>query len=430
MLLAVLGISARVEARPIVLPIVPMKSNEAFIAPVFDYPTFDEVAAVEPYVYTLDPEMFVEVAVAPVAKPRAAAPAPKLPVIEELIYTSSFVPAITYSATPVIESIEEISVAQIATIDAPVVDSGSPFGVIARHTPAPARKVGKNSISFGEREVAQNSPFVKSFSAIRPEVRRDAPAASTPAPAPAPAATPAPRPQVKGAQRSRRGEREVASANLKNELARSYLAQNQFLAPLEDWDDEDEDWDWDDEWDDEEDHWEPAPAPMAPIAPRPAPVAAAPAAEPLNLKATVRRVELPSGRPLRAGNREVLQLKLSFDENSAAMATESVNLLRSFAQVATNIPTTTIEIGVPEVSMGTENGRVLAARRVAIVSNVMRGAGVADRQINPVLVQRDANSFTFRAVDNDVSETIRVAHAGDELFGDGANVQTFRVNRW
>ncbi|MDE6224087.1 MAG: hypothetical protein K2M23_01270, partial [Alphaproteobacteria bacterium] len=138
--------------------------------------------------------------------------------------------------------------------------------------------------------------------------------------------------------------------------------------------------------------------------------------------------DLPSG-PLKVGNREVLQMKLDFEPDSSAISGESVNIIRSFAQIATDQPTNSIQIAISEKVMNDPKAKKLAARRLAIVSNVLRNAGISDKQINPVLTNRDADSFSFRVVSNDTFDRLKVSK-GTDIFGEEENVQEYNLMRW
>jgi outer membrane protein OmpA-like peptidoglycan-associated protein len=140
-------------------------------------------------------------------------------------------------------------------------------------------------------------------------------------------------------------------------------------------------------------------------------------------------VELASG-PMMAGGREVLQMRLEFGPDSAAVTSESLNIIRSFSQVATANPSNAIEIAISDRVMEDENLRRLAARRFAIVSNIMRGAGVAERQILPVLATRGDDSFVFSIIDSETYSSTTTDSRRD-MFGDETrSARRFDFRRW
>ncbi|MDR2099005.1 MAG: hypothetical protein LBO78_03195, partial [Rickettsiales bacterium] len=245
---------------------------------------------------------------------------------------------------------------------------------------------------------AKPSPFMKTFSAISPEGKKKKKKAEPPREAPA--------------AESAKSEKQVSGLSpdmLKNELYRTYISENDYLSPVEYVGNSGDD------------------------AAEPAPEADAAAA--LDVKDVATRVSaakksilLPGGS-LKVGGREVLQMKLDFEPSSAAVTGESVNVIRSFAQIASDQPTNSIEIGLPESVMRDPKKKRLTARRLAIISNILRSSGLADKQIYPILTTRDEDSFSFRVIGNDAFDTIRVAKTYDP-FGDEENVQEYNLMRW
>ena len=71
----------------------------------------------------------------------------------------------------------------------------------------------------------------------------------------------------------------------------------------------------------------------------------------------------------------------------------------------------------------------LTARRLSIVSNILRNAGISDRQILPVLTDRDEDSFSFRVVSNDTYSKLRISKGAD-IFGEEENVKEYNVMKW
>ena len=122
-------------------------------------------------------------------------------------------------------------------------------------------------------------------------------------------------------------------------------------------------------------------------------------------------------------------MKIDFQEGSSAVSGESVNLIRSFAQIATEQPTNSIEITIPESVMNNPKKKKLIARRLSIVSNILRNAGISDRQILPVLSNRDENSFVFRVVSNDAYTKLRISK-GTDIFGEEENVKEYNIMKW
>ena len=269
----------------------------------------------------------------------------------------------------------------------------------------------QSDIMFGQ----ENNPFVKAFSTLKPE-KKDKSDTSKP----------------KSNKKEKVKEKVVASVspkNLKRDLYHTYISDNQYLSPAEYYDDEeefyeeaeeyDEEYAEDADFDDEKNVGDALEGNVGPV----------------NVNKikekfqNIKKSSNSSGGPLKVGNHEVLQMKLDFEPNSSAISGESVNIIRSFAQIATDHPTNSIQIAISEKVMNDPNAKKLAARRLAIVSNVLRNAGISDRQINPVLTNRDADSFSFRVVSNASFDKLKVAKSYDP-FGEEENVQEYNLMRW
>lgn len=334
--------------------------------------------------------------------------------------------------TPKVEEKVEKTVAKLEPISKPVVetkvedDNDNPFGVIVSKT-----KNKKKSVKT-DFDVVNASPFIKAFSALKPESSLDDSSDKT----------------VVSKSSKHSKKKSVASSEiLKKDLHRAYLSGNQYLSAYEDEDvedvneeeledSEDEEIEENEEENEEEyqddegfkeqkdveDALEGKGDKKVPV-------------EKVNIKevkeklsSTKKSLNPPSG-PLKAGTREVLNMKIDFQEGSSAVSGESVNLIRSFAQIATEQPTNSIEITIPESVMNNPKKKKLIARRLSIVSNILRNAGISDRQILPVLSNRDENSFVFRVVSNDAYSKLRISK-GTDIFGEEENVKEYNIMKW
>jgi outer membrane protein OmpA-like peptidoglycan-associated protein len=324
--------------------------------------------------------------------------------LTELSGDEQFVPEFAQTASaplfPVIEPAMEEYPEEPLSPPAPIDDN--PFGVLVAETLPEARKFLErpNKIEFSSSELAQvvqsnaekrdinfdarrarqqqndyQNPFIQTLGNMKP-------APSTLAPTP--------RVGVKATNEKpttpERDLSQLAPRELRHEFERTFLSENQFLSPME--------------------------------------TPSMPSTSANGNKREI--VELSSGSMM-AGGRKVLQMRLEFGPDSAAVTSESVNIIRSFSQVATADPSNAIEIAISDKVMEDENQRRLAARRFAIVSNIMRGAGVAERQILPKLATSEENSFVFSVVDSEIyTATTRQSDA----FGDEVRVRSFDVRRW
>lgn len=101
-----------------------------------------------------------------------------------------------------------------------------------------------------------------------------------------------------------------------------------------------------------------------------------------------------------------LEIKIKFKNTDAALSRENYNLLSEYAGIVVSNPKRAIQIAIPEGATETTDLRKLAARRLAIVEQVLRDTGVSENRIVPVLSQRDDESFVLRIISNEQYETL------------------------
>ncbi|MBP5485424.1 MAG: hypothetical protein J6Y07_01825 [Alphaproteobacteria bacterium] len=101
-----------------------------------------------------------------------------------------------------------------------------------------------------------------------------------------------------------------------------------------------------------------------------------------------------------------LEIKIKFKNTDSALSRENYNLLTEYAGIVVSNPKRAIQIAIPEVATETTDSRKLAARRLAIVEQVLRDTGVSENRIVPVLSQRDDESFVLRVISKDQYETL------------------------
>ena len=367
---------------------------------------------------------------------------------------------------------KEMQIAKVSTID-----NDTPFGVTVSKTKPKSKAKKTRSVDIAKlnqettksaKTTGKSNPFIRAFSALRPEKMTSAKIRQ------------ATSNMAKNAPKRReRMVSSISSESLKRDLNRTYLSDNQYLSPVESIDDEDgsgnegeEDFndegdsDYEDDEGDsddeniedemeesvdeaEEENAEEQAEEMADdinFSYQQNVGAALEGVGPANINAIsiqstantnsiksklndVKNSKARPSGPLKAGSREVLQMKIDFQENSSAVSGESVNLIRSFAQVATDQPTDSIEITIPQSVMNNPKKKKLTARRLSIVSNILRNAGISDRQIKPVLTDRDENSFAFRIVSNDKFNRLRISK-DTNIFGEDENVKEYNIMKW
>jgi hypothetical protein len=70
----------------------------------------------------------------------------------------------------------------------------------------------------------------------------------------------------------------------------------------------------------------------------------------------------------------------------------------------------------------------LAARRLAIVEQVLRDTGVSQQRILPVLSQRDDDSFVLRVISNDQYDSL--TQKKRDIFGDTIDTKSYKSMSW
>ena len=129
-----------------------------------------------------------------------------------------------------------------------------------------------------------------------------------------------------------------------------------------------------------------------------------------------------------SGDIRPLEIKISFFEGDAGLSRENYNLLSETASIVVNNPKRAIQIAIPESVTYNKNSRKLAARRLAIVEQVLKDTGVAERRIVPVLSQRGDDVFVLRVISGDVFETL--TEQKRNMFGDNVSKKTYKSMTW
>jgi len=129
-----------------------------------------------------------------------------------------------------------------------------------------------------------------------------------------------------------------------------------------------------------------------------------------------------------SGDIRPLEIKISFFEGDAGLSRENYNLLSETASIVVNNPKRAIQIAIPESVTYSKDSRKLAARRLAIVEQVLKDTGVAERRIVPVLSQRGDDVFVLRVISGDVFETL--TEQKRNMFGDNISKKTYKSMSW
>ncbi|MDR2770130.1 MAG: hypothetical protein LBB08_01635 [Rickettsiales bacterium] len=129
-----------------------------------------------------------------------------------------------------------------------------------------------------------------------------------------------------------------------------------------------------------------------------------------------------------SGGVRPLEIKISFDDDDSALSRDTYNLLSEYAGIVAANPKRAVQVSISERGTRTYDGRKLAARRLAIIEQVLKDSGVLERRIVPVLSQRSDDSFVLRVISNDTFQTL--VEQKRDMFGDTASTKTVRSMSW
>lgn len=129
-----------------------------------------------------------------------------------------------------------------------------------------------------------------------------------------------------------------------------------------------------------------------------------------------------------AGGVRPLEIKIRFRGEDSALSRDNYNLLNEYASIVVSNPKRAIQIAIPQKATTNLDARKLAARRLAIVEQVLRDTGVSEQRIVPVLSQRDEEGFVLRVISSDQYETLTQQQRN--IFGDTVNKKTYKSMSW
>lgn len=123
-----------------------------------------------------------------------------------------------------------------------------------------------------------------------------------------------------------------------------------------------------------------------------------------------------------------LEIKIKFRNDDSALSRENYTLLTEYAGIVVNKPTRAIQVAIPEYMTKSKDERKLAARRLAIVEQVLTDNGVSQQRIVPVLSQRTESGFVLRIISNEQYETM--TQKQKNIFGDNVGKKTYKSMTW
>ncbi len=144
---------------------------------------------------------------------------------------------------------------------------------------------------------------------------------------------------------------------------------------------------------------------------------------------TVNAEGFTSARDLsEAGGIRPLEIKIKFRNEDAALSRDNYNLLTEYAGIVLSNPTRAVQVSIPQRVVTDTDDRKLAARRLAIIEQVLRDNGISEQRILPVLSQRDEEGLVLRMISLDQYETLTKQQK--DIFGDTVNKKTYRSMSW
>ena len=123
-----------------------------------------------------------------------------------------------------------------------------------------------------------------------------------------------------------------------------------------------------------------------------------------------------------------MEIKISFLNGDSGLSRDNYDILTQTASIVVNNPKRAIQIAIPESATHTKDARKLAAKRLAIVEQVLRDTGISDQRIVPVLSQRDDDVFVLRVISGDTFESLREQKRN--MFGDSVSTKTYKSMSW
>lgn len=123
-----------------------------------------------------------------------------------------------------------------------------------------------------------------------------------------------------------------------------------------------------------------------------------------------------------------LEIKIKFRDEDSALSRENYNLLTEYASIVVSKPTRAIQVAIPQSSTTSKDARKLAARRLAIIEQVLTDNGVSQQRIVPVLASRNDGGFVLRVISSEQYETL--TQQKRDIFGDTVGKKTYKSMSW
>ena len=123
-----------------------------------------------------------------------------------------------------------------------------------------------------------------------------------------------------------------------------------------------------------------------------------------------------------------LEIKIKFRNDDSALSRDNYTLLTEYASIVVSNPKRAIQVAIPADATTNSDARKLAARRLAIIEQVLRDTGVAEQRILPVLSSRSDDGFLLRIISNEQYETLTQQQRN--MFGNTVSNKTYKSISW
>ena len=123
-----------------------------------------------------------------------------------------------------------------------------------------------------------------------------------------------------------------------------------------------------------------------------------------------------------------LEIKITFRNDDSSLSRANYNLLTEYAGIVVNKPTRAIQVAIPQYMVMDGDEKKLAARRLAIVEQVLIDNGVSKQRIVPVLSNRSESGFVLRIISGDQYNTMTQQQYN--IFGDNVGKKSYKSMSW
>lgn len=135
------------------------------------------------------------------------------------------------------------------------------------------------------------------------------------------------------------------------------------------------------------------------------------------------KADLSEGNDIRP-----MEIKIKFREDDSALSRANYNLLTEFAGIVVNKPTRAVQVAIPQYMTQNADLKKIAARRLAIIEQVLVDNGVAKQRVVPVLSNRKESGFVLRIISGDQYDTM--TEQKRDIFGDSIGKKSYKSMSW